>query len=828
MKMYKSLLSLAVGLLCTAASAFGQANHVTISQVYGAGGNTGALYNADYVELFNPTGTTVNIGGWALQYASTAGAFNGSTNKIDIPSGKSIAPNSYFLIKCSTVGTIGSALPTPDVDGTTISAAGGAGKFILINNNTYITNGATGSCPNASNVVDFVAYGGTPTCFEGAGATVGALSATLAAYRLSGGCIDTDSNAADFSNASPNPRNSSSATNICSSGTPPTGTGSSLPTVLCPGSSVTFTVTAAGGTNPAGTVTNVTGDFQAIGLSGTEVFTAGGGGTWTYSIAAFPNVAAGSYNFTVTITDSQSRTGTATVSLSVTSCNPTLSTRSFIPSGVCNGKATTLSVVAIPGQNPSSVVPMTVTADLTSLGGGATDALTYSGSGNIYTRSVVVGPATTEGSHTIQVTVTDDQSRTATGSVTVITEPNCVSTTTPVVISQVFGGGNNSGSTYLDDFVELFNRSCDPVVIDGWSIQYGPSDLSTQGGFGGGQFHNLPVPLAGTIQPGHYYLIRLSRGSTGAATLDLPTPDLYPGAAAANLIEVGATNGTIALVSDTVSVGTTCTGATILDKVGYGSATCFDGNATVGAAAALDATLATFRNNGGCQDTNFNRIDFDRATPNPRNSASPAHFCCGKCCAGDGTCTVITDGDPCTGTYTLGGTCSPNTCPGGSQVGICCQTDGSCTIATPGNPATCATGNLVVNGTCTPNTCPPPANGVCCRGSTCSTAFADAAACAAAMDTTSPATILSKYVATSTVCNTPVTTPGTLGNTISPCCYANYNHNSQLEVQDIFDFLNDWFGGKKAAIVGGDGTTGTLAVQNIFDFLNSWFAGGCN
>ncbi len=86
----------------------------------------------------------------------------------------------------------------------------------------------------------------------------------------------------------------------------------------------------------------------------------------------------------------------------------------------------------------------------------------------------------------------------------------------------------------------------------------------------------------------------------------------------------------------------------------------------------------------------------------------------------------------------------------------------------------------------------------------------------------------SKFVTTSSVCNTPVTIPGTLGNITSPCCYANYNHNSQLEVQDIFDFLNDWFAGKKGAIVGGDGTTGTLAVQNIFDFLNSWFAGGCN
>ncbi|HMN40199.1 MAG TPA: hypothetical protein PKE29_05090 [Phycisphaerales bacterium] len=128
---------------------------------------------------------------------------------------------------------------------------------------------------------------------------------------------------------------------------------------------------------------------------------------------------------------------------------------------------------------------------------------------------------------------------------------------------------------------------------------------------------------------------------------------------------------------------------------------------------------------------------------------------------------------------------------------------------------------------CSPtDPCAAPA-GVCCRGSTCSTAFANAAACAAALDTTS-GTVLSKFVPGSAICNTPVTTPGSLGNTTSPCCYANYNHNASLEVQDIFDFLNDWFAGKKGALVGGDGTSGTLSVQNIFDFLNSWFAGGCN
>ncbi len=110
---------------------------------------------------------------------------------------------------------------------------------------------------------------------------------------------------------------------------------------------------------------------------------------------------------------------------------------------------------------------------------------------------------------------------------------------------------------------------------------------------------------------------------------------------------------------------------------------------------------------------------------------------------------------------------------------------------------------------------------VCCRGATCSTAFASAAECEAAMPQPLFPGVHSAYLSASTTCNAP-------GVATTPCCFANFNHNATLEVQDIFDFLNAWFAGQKIAIPGGDGDTGGLAVQNIFDFLNVWFAGGCS
>ena len=41
-----------------------------------------------------------------------------------------------------------------------------------------------------------------------------------------------------------------------------------------------------------------------------------------------------------------------------------------------------------------------------------------------------------------------------------------------VVVSQVYGGGGNSGATYTHDFVELYNAGSTDVSLAGWSVQY--------------------------------------------------------------------------------------------------------------------------------------------------------------------------------------------------------------------------------------------------------------------------------------------------------------------------------------------------------------------
>src|SRR5712691_2750959 len=75
-----------------------------------------------------------------------------------------------------------------------------------------------------------------------------------------------------------------------------------------------------------------------------------------------------------------------------------------------------------------------------------------------------------------------------------------------VVISQIYGGGGNSGAPYKNDFIELHNRGTSPVNLTGWSVQYAAAAGTTW------QRTNLTTV---TLQPGQYYLIQEAAG-TGA------------------------------------------------------------------------------------------------------------------------------------------------------------------------------------------------------------------------------------------------------------------------------------------------------------------------
>ena len=43
----------------------------------GAGGNAGATFTHDFIELFNQSPATVNLSGWSVQYISATGTGTG-------------------------------------------------------------------------------------------------------------------------------------------------------------------------------------------------------------------------------------------------------------------------------------------------------------------------------------------------------------------------------------------------------------------------------------------------------------------------------------------------------------------------------------------------------------------------------------------------------------------------------------------------------------------------------------------------------------------------------------------------------------------------------
>jgi hypothetical protein len=189
--------------------------NLVVSQLYAGGGNTGAQFTHDFVEILNRGTTTVSFAAtpYSVQYTGATGSFGSS--KLDLTSG-GLAPGQYFLVQLSSGGANGVALPAPDATGT-IAMAATAGKVALVAGTTALSGSG---CPLAANVVDFVGYGTSATCFEGP-VPAPAPSNTTADRRKAGGCTDTNDNAADFLVTVPFPRNTSSPVNTCAAGAPP-------------------------------------------------------------------------------------------------------------------------------------------------------------------------------------------------------------------------------------------------------------------------------------------------------------------------------------------------------------------------------------------------------------------------------------------------------------------------------------------------------------------------------------------------------------------------------------------------------------------------------
>jgi hypothetical protein len=206
--------------LCAASARASGSGSIVVGEVFAAGGNSGAVYANDYVELFNRGAGDVAIDGWTLQYASAA-----STSWQQTALSGTIPAGGRYLVQLASGGANGAVLPAADATGTSNLAATG-GKVAVVSGATALSCGASaGSCSSAAGLEDLVGYGSAAD-FEGIDAAP-AGSATNAVTRAGAGCTDTDDNAADFATAAANPQNSSATASPCSDAPPPNGSSGS-------------------------------------------------------------------------------------------------------------------------------------------------------------------------------------------------------------------------------------------------------------------------------------------------------------------------------------------------------------------------------------------------------------------------------------------------------------------------------------------------------------------------------------------------------------------------------------------------------------------------
>lgn len=172
----------ATGLVTLAPAAGAAGEGLIINEVYGGGGNSGATFTHDFVELYNSTDQPINLDGTVVSYYSSSGNLGNACSL----SG-TVEPGSFFLVQQAPGAGGTTALPTPDAE-CEANMSGSQGSVEL-------TDGDT--------VVDLVGYGDV-ALFEG---TPGpGLSNTTSASRSD--FIDTDDNGADFSAGEPSPQNS--------------------------------------------------------------------------------------------------------------------------------------------------------------------------------------------------------------------------------------------------------------------------------------------------------------------------------------------------------------------------------------------------------------------------------------------------------------------------------------------------------------------------------------------------------------------------------------------------------------------------------------------
>ena len=442
-----------------------QVDHLVVSQVYGGGGNPGSAFTNDFVEIYNPTGTAVDLTGYSIQYAAPGNTTGfGSV----LPLSGIVQPSSYFLVQLAG-GVNGAALPTPDQSSTTFNMGTVGGKLILVNTTTPVSGSG---CPQPPQIVDMISWG-TANCAEGGNAASAHSNGT--STRRNSPCVDTDNNGADFSTANPpTPQNSAVSPLYCypvelvitdiSPASPTAGEGFD----------VTIEAHNAGG-NMQGVISNTTISLTTNGNAGPISGTITGMIEEGNSSVVIENVilSTAGTGVTITATATSGQTGlTPDTSDPFTVQGGANTTVHFSPAsttiGEYEGSVGITVYIANPDPTNATSVDVALTSGTSSRIGG-------------FTSQTLIFPAGSTDPQTIMLTVVDDQ--TCQGS-EIFT----------FGLENVSGGMGTAGVgspstttiTMLDDDqmngVMLARQYFDGSGSDSWTIAAGAANISTNNG----------------------------------------------------------------------------------------------------------------------------------------------------------------------------------------------------------------------------------------------------------------------------------------------------------------------------------------------------------
>ncbi len=813
---------------------------IDISQIFPAGGETGAPYRYDYVELYNRGTTDVSMTNWSIQF----GAQSTQTFPQRATFSGTILAGRYFLIQLASQNlAVGADLPVaPDwVSTSNVNLDVTAGRVALVVNSNALPNGCPQPIP--VNIVDFVGYGApnganSPSCAEGGSATGSRGGNIYAFFRRAGGCQDTDNNGSDFITypLTPNPRNSS-FTFAC-------GQGSGA---CCAGETCTIVASGACPTAPAGYI----GDGTTCTPSNPCAIARGS--CCTGSSCAFTQqaecVLPSLFSFGRACNPDPCNgaccTGTNCTFTSLTACTSPAYFIAGVPCSPspCPGPAVVQSgdiaygASVLQNQDAVQQIRGAGVANPTRVGTWARynnlqivrfdnrNGVLHNASGNL----LAMDFGTTANGGSIFNMPTDGNA--AGGSpLFSFTGP-----TAPFGLTRSRLGGlsvspNNDRIACIGyDFARLYVMSYVPgatpgtgtgasidgavstdnnVFVFGFNITQGTSwldnnnvlmwVLSDQASVL--KLYSVPVSGSGPSialgSPVERLAVQDNKPNSSRFTSIAYNPQLIPG-----YIFLGASAFQSISLNSVYIVDITQPTWTVVKTLDLSGSLQTQRELAIGP----DRNLYLCQFAGAGQQATDPLLDKITLDANADGIVTPAE--------------IAALADNVSVDFYLKGTANTssfNAIDIAIRLGACC----SGTICTIQPPNFCTGGNGIYQGNdtaCTPtNPCLAP-TGVCCRGATCTNTITTSVACTGSLigGQTAGATFPA-----SSNCNSS-------GNTASPCCYANYNKTGGISVQDIFDFLGDWFAGSPYANTGGTGAPGPLSVQNIFDFLGAWFAGGC-